>query len=138
MLDDREAKTGAAGLAAARVVGPVEALCKSRQMLACDSRPMVGNAELHPGSVPLRLDIDRRIGLVAAVANRVADEVVEQLDQLRAVATKRRQACIDGDLEIATRALAQMAGIGDRGADNVLDVDAPGGRDVAVRLDPGE
>src|SRR5436190_17266322 len=42
VLDDGEAKAGAAGFAAARRIDAVEALGHSRQMLARDSGPVVG------------------------------------------------------------------------------------------------
>src|SRR5205814_5474438 len=91
MLDDSEAEAGAAGFAAARRIDPVEALGHPRQMLARNAGAIIGDGKQDPRAGPLGGDVDRRAGLVAAVTHRIADEIVEHLDELGAVAADRRE-----------------------------------------------
>src|SRR5258707_869889 len=81
MLDDREPEPGAAGFAAARRVDAVETLGQTRQMLARDAGAEVGDGDDDPAAVLFGRDRDPRSGPVAAVAQGIADEVVEQLDK---------------------------------------------------------
>src|SRR5689334_13600777 len=83
MLDDGEAKAGAGGLAAAGGIDAVEALGHPRQMLARDPRAMVGDGKREPSAVARGRHFDARARLVAAVSNRVAEKIVDDLDQLR-------------------------------------------------------
>src|SRR6185436_9469108 len=85
MLDDGEAEPGAADLAAAAGIDPVEALGQPRDMLGGDALAPVDHAEadqLRPAI--LEPDPDRR--LRAAIFERVDDQIGEHLRELVAVA----------------------------------------------------
>src|SRR5579864_1808909 len=86
VLDDGEAKACASGFAAARSINAVETLGDARQMLPRNPRPMVGDCEEHPRAVSLCGDIDHGAAPIAAIAQRVADEIIEDLNELSAVA----------------------------------------------------
>src|SRR5688500_11241218 len=68
VLDDRQAEPGAAGFAAARGVGPVEALGHPAQMLARNSRSVVAHRDAHESTLANRRDPDRALAALAAVA----------------------------------------------------------------------
>src|SRR5437899_12808623 len=104
MFDDGEAEAGPARFPAARGIDPIEALGHARQMLARNAGAMVSDTEEHPRTAALGGDGDFGTGPVAAVAQRVANQIVEQLDELHAVAAHRREVGSQIELKLATTA----------------------------------
>src|ERR1044072_9277478 len=85
MLDDGEAEAGAADLAAAAGIDPVEALGQPRHVLGGDSFALVDHAEAEEVR-PAVFEADPHRRLLAAIFERVDDEVGEHLAELAAVA----------------------------------------------------
>src|SRR5947209_1821729 len=111
MLDDGEAEAGAAGFAATRCVHAVEAFGDARQMLARNAAPMVGDRQNEPGSLANRRNLNPRVLAIAAIAHRIAEEIVDHLNQLRAIAAKWRQAVGNFDDELTLAAGAHVGGV---------------------------
>jgi hypothetical protein len=86
VFDDREAESGASRLPATRGIDTVKPLRHARQMFSRNAWSVIGDRRDDPTIVAPRRYLDRRIRLVAAVSERVADEIVEELDELRTVA----------------------------------------------------
>src|SRR5204863_6957245 len=103
---------------------------------SANARPMVGDGEADPTSIESCRNLDLRAGLVAAVAHRVADQIVEQLDELCTVATYRGKAFGEIQHEVALPPAAQAAGVGERGLDDIIEGDAFARRQEAVGLYP--
>src|SRR5690348_2764486 len=78
MLYDRETEAGAAEGAAAARIDPVEALGHALDMFGRDPLALVCDGKVDHWSFGVGGDRDRRAGL--AVAKRVGDEIVEQLE----------------------------------------------------------
>ena len=134
MLDDGEAEAWAAGFSASRGVYPVETLGQARQMLPGNSRAMIGDGNDDPASFAPRGDLDAGIGPFAAVAERIAQQIVEHLDELAAVAAHWTKVWGEVDGELAARA----ARIGDGRLDHFVDRDRLVRRDEAVGFDTRE
>src|SRR5436305_4629733 len=96
VLDDREAKAGSARAPASRRIDAVESFGQSRQVFAGDSRPVVGYRYDDPPRRRACRDVDCGRRIVAAIADGIAEEIVEDLEKLTIVAFHRRQ-CL-GDL----------------------------------------
>src|SRR5205085_5199313 len=81
MLDDRQPEPGAAGVARAAAVDPIEALGQARQMLARDADARVAHFELAAAVAARR---PRHVDAPARwrVAHRVVDEVADRAQQL--------------------------------------------------------
>jgi len=94
MLDDREAETGPTERSAAAGVDTVEALGDAGDMLGSNPLALVGDREVDHRPFRLCRNGDRSAGF--AVAERIGDEVVEQLQDLAAVGGNRRKLIADG------------------------------------------
>src|SRR5262245_29819320 len=100
VLDDRQAKAGAAQLARAPAIHPVETLGESRKVLGRDALALVDDRHLrHLGRPLLALIARRRQPLaagarygdddsatLATIFDGVVEEILENLDQLIAIA----------------------------------------------------
>ena len=101
MLDDGETQACPSGFAAARRIDAIEALGDPRQVFARNARTVIadGHSDRCPSS--LGPDLDLRVRTIASITQGIAEEIVEDLEQLRAIASDRRQARRDIDGELA-------------------------------------
>src|SRR6185436_7373825 len=125
MLDDREAETGPTERSAAAGVDAVEALGDAGDMLGRNPLALVGDREVDHRPFRLRRNGDWSAGF--AVAERVGDEVVEQLQDLAAVGDDRRAALLGH----APRTFGRLP-------DQRLELDGLGRRGELLRLDARE
>src|SRR5215217_7980771 len=123
VFDDCETEPRAAGFATPCGIDAIKALRDPRKMLARDPRPVIRHRQYDPASVLQRGNVDYTARPVAAVAHGIAHQIVEDLDQLRAVSGK-----------FATAAAADLADVGDRGLDDVGNRDRFIRREEAVGL----
>src|SRR5205814_6529497 len=114
MLDDGETKTRAGGFAAARRIDAVEALRDTRQMLSRDAGTMIGDRQRDPAAAAPRGNLDPRVGPVAAVAHGIAEQIVDDLDQLCSIAWYCGKALGNVDGELALTATAHVRSVGER------------------------
>src|SRR5690349_8634478 len=121
MLDDGEAKTRAPGFAATGCVHAIEAFGHPRQMLPRNAGPAVAYADGHPAAVANRFDGDGGVSRVAAVSKSIAQQIVEDLDQLRSVSAQARKSGRNIDCELAPSSAARSACIGNGGFDDFRD-----------------
>src|SRR5690606_34938149 len=88
VVHDGQPQPGAAQIAAARRVDPIESLGQARQVIARNTLAMVAYRDFQPVLVPAaEMDFDRRIR--PAIFDRVVDQVLENLQQLIAGAADR-------------------------------------------------
>ena len=121
--------------AAACVVGAVEALGQPGQVLARDAGAMVGHGQRScAGS--LGGDFDRRGGRRAAITHRIAEQIVDDLHQLRAVAADRRKVIGQLNDKVAALGFWRHPGIGDRCIDDIVERHALRRRQKTLGLDP--
>src|SRR5439155_8074243 len=90
VLHDGEPETRSPRLAAARRINPVEALGEPWQVFTGNAWPVVGHRYRNRGATLFREYVDRRTRFAAAIAESVADEIVEHLNELSAVAAHGR------------------------------------------------
>ena len=127
MFDDGEAKSGAAAFPASRGIGPVEAFCQPRQMLARDSRAMILDGNGDPIRVTAGGNVNYCTGLIAPISNGVADQIVEQLNELRHGRHERPANFPPDPPAIRSQRHHEVIGIGDRGSDDIGQIDSFGG-----------
>ena len=99
VLDDGEAEAGAADRAAAPRIDAVESLGQPRDVLGRDAVAFVADRQPHH-AVGIAPQLDRDGRARAAVFHRVADQIVQRLAQLDAVAGHGRHVVgeLDGDV----------------------------------------
>src|SRR5215217_2028869 len=134
VFDDCETEPRAAGFATPCGIDAIKALRDPRKMLARDPRPVIRHRQYDPASVLQRGNVDYTARPVAAVAHGIAHQIVEDLDQLRAVSAHRWQVARDVHGKFATAAAADLADVGDRGLDDVGNRDRFIRREEAVGL----
>lgn len=89
-LADRKTEPGASGRAGARLIGPVESLKNSRQILARYARTIVGNRESGQSIFPS--DPDTNLTASAVVHDRIREEIGDDLGKaIRITATLTRR-----------------------------------------------
>src|SRR5690242_9696117 len=93
MLDDRKSEPGASQRSTAAGVDAVEALRHPCDVLGRDSFSTVGNRQSHHGAVSLSSHNDGSPGF--AITQRIREQVVEQLQDLPAVAGDGWEARVD-------------------------------------------
>src|SRR5262245_18742975 len=135
MLDDGETEPGAAGLPASRRVDAIEALGHARQMLAWNARAVIGDRQRRPGPAARRRQANLRAGPGAPVAHRIAEQIVDYLEQLRPVASHRGQVGGDVDYQLTLRSATNVRGVGGRAFDHVVEENHVPGRYEAVGFD---
>ena len=79
MFHDGKAKARSARFPAARRIDSIEALGQARQMVGGNAIALIANGELHPRSIGPHRYLDRPRNVVAAVTDRIADEIVGKL-----------------------------------------------------------
>jgi len=91
MFDDGETQPRPAAFPASRGIGPIEAFRQPRQVFAGNSLPMIVDAKRDPVRVTPGADFNHRTGRIATITNGVADQIVQQLNELATIAANRGQ-----------------------------------------------
>ena len=137
MLDDREAQARAADRAAASRIDAVESLGQPRDMLRRDAVAFVADRQAdHAVGIAPQLDRDRRAR--AAVFHRVADQIVQRLAQLGAVAGHRGHIVGELDDDVGDARVVRVAQFGDDLVEQDRQVDRGVGHAIFLRLDPAQ
>ncbi len=137
VLDDRKSKTGAPGFAASSSVDTIETLGHAGEVLARDARAVIGHRDSDSSSFGGKSDLDRGIRLVAAIAQRIANEIIDHLNKLRTVAPHWRKIVRGVDPQ-SRWLLARCAHRGKAGSDHFRQRHPLQRRDETVRLDSRE
>ncbi len=123
VLDDGQAQPGAAALAAALHIHPIESLGQARQRLARDALAVILAPRPRHGRFrgPAR---HRHLPALAAIFDGVVDQVLEQLHQLVMVAQiSGGTACAAAHVTVMSSCRRQRAQCGDRLAQHRLQID---------------
>ena len=135
VLDDRQAQPGAAGVARARGVHPVEPLEHALLLGRGDADPLVDDRDLHEVAVGAHPDADVR--RLAGVRDGVVQQVAHRGDQ-QVVLAEHARAAHPADVEPDVLGLRGRAGAVDGLRQDRVHVDQPDLPERARHLQPGQ
>jgi hypothetical protein len=138
LTDDREAETGASAVAAPGRINSVETLGKTREMLGGDALAVVANDQPLPMTDLIKSDLDSRTRVLATIANRIVEEIVDDLPKLGRITSNRGQVISGSKRNLAATVFHKNAGGPHRFLHDLSELEPFAGLPEPVCLDAGQ